>query len=151
MRYREWSLKDLEKNGRRTPEEQRLAWLQISEDFERIQIINNDLTEQRAISPKPDARGIEKSVAEIHKRANRLQTNLMFPKKDPEVSERPENDYQVNTLLSSLSGLIRRFIKNPVFGEVEVLDLKAEESAKNDLQCIIELSELVKKKVRSQK
>ena len=148
MRYREWSLKDLEKNGVRKPEEQRLAWAQMQEDFKRIQIIDHDLTKHRTSEPALDLKFVEKAVSDINKRATRLQTNLMFPKKTATPDEKPRDDYQMSTLLSGLSGLIRRFINNPVFGDVDVLDVQAAANAKRDLERIIELSEQIKKKAQ---
>jgi hypothetical protein len=151
MRYREWSMKSVEKNSGRTPEEQKLAWSQIREDFKRIQVIDNDLAKNRASSEILDAKLVEKAAAEIQKRAARLQVNLMFPKETAEPGEKSQNEYQLSTLLSGLSGLIKRFVNNPVFGEVEVLDVQAATTAKRDLERIIELSEQIKRKAQNDK
>jgi hypothetical protein len=151
MRYREWSIKTLEKNGGRTPEELKLAWSQIREDFKRIQVIDNDLTKHRSSNETLDTRLVERSAAEIHKCAARLHVNLVFPNETTAPGEKSQNDYQLNTLLSGLSGLIKRFVNNPVFGDVEVLDVQAATAAKRDLERIIELSEQIKKKAQSQK
>jgi hypothetical protein len=151
MRYREWSMKSMEKNSARTPEEQKLAWSQIREDFKRIQVIDNDLAKHRASSQILDSKLVEKAVAEIHKCAARLQVNLMFPKEAAAPGEKSQNEYQISTLLSGLSGLIKRFVNNPVFGEVEALDLQAAATAKRDLERIMELSEQIKKKAQNDK
>jgi hypothetical protein len=151
MRYREWSMKSVEKNSARTPEEQKLAWSQIRDDFKHIQVIDNELAKHRASSETLNAKLVEKSVAEIHKCATRLQVNLAFPKETAAPGDKSQNEYQINTLLSGLSGLIKRFVNNPVFGEVEVLDVQAAASAKRDLDRIIELSEHIKKKAQNGK
>ena len=70
----------MEKNGGRTPEEQKLAWSQIREDFKRIQVIDNDLAKHRASSDTLDPKVVEKAVGEIKKCAARLQVNLMLQK-----------------------------------------------------------------------
>jgi hypothetical protein len=151
MRYREWSLKNLEKKSSKAPAEQRLAWEQIREDFKRIQVLDNDLVKHKASNETPNAKFVEKAAAEIRKRAGRLQSNLMFPNDEITSVEKTQNEYQMNTLLSGLSGLIRRFINNPVFGETDVLDVQAAMNANRDLNRIIELSEQIKKKAQSQK
>ena len=151
MRYREWSMKSMEKNSARTPEEQKLAWSQIREDFKRIQVIDNDIAKHRASSEILDTKLVEKAATEIHKCAARLQVNLMFPKETAAPGEKSQNEYQISTLLSGLSGLIKRFVNNPVFGEVEVLDVQAAAAAKRDLERIIELSEQIKKKAQNDK
>jgi hypothetical protein len=151
MRYREWSLKNLEKKSSRAPAEQRLAWEQIREDFKRIQVLDNDLVKHKASNETLNTKFVEKTAAEIRKRAGRLQSNLMFPNDETTSVEKTQDDYQMNTLLSGLSGLIRRFINNPVFGETDVLDVQAAMNANRDLNRIIELSEQIKKKAQSQK
>ena len=151
MRYREWTIKTMEKNSGRTPEELKLAWSQIREDFKRIQVIDNDLANHRASNENLDPKLVEKAASEIHKRAARLHGNLMFPKETAAPGEKSLADYQLNTLLSGMSGLIKRFVHNPVFGEVEVLDLQAASTAKRDLERIIELSEQIRKKAESHK
>jgi hypothetical protein len=151
MRYREWSMKSMEKNSARTPEEQKLAWSQIREDFKRIQVIDKDIAKHRASSEILDTKLVEKAATEIHKCAARLQVNLMFPKETAAPGEKSQNEYQISTLLSGLSGLIKRFVNNPVFGEVEVLDVQAAAAAKRDLERIIELSEQIKKKAQNDK
>jgi hypothetical protein len=140
MRYREWSMKSMEKNSARTPEEQKLAWSQIRDDFKRIQVIDNDLAKHRASSETLDPKVVEKAVAEIHRCAARLQVNLMFPKEEAAPGEKSQNEYQISALLSGLSGLIKRLVNNPVFGEIEALDVQAAAAAKRDLERIIELS-----------
>jgi len=151
MRYREWSMKSMEKNSARTPEEQKLAWSQIREDFERIQVIDNDFVKHRASSEIPDTKLLEKAAAEINKCAARLRVNLMFPKETAAPGEKSPNEYQMSTLLSGLSGLIKRFVNNPVFGEIEALDVQAASAAERDLGRIIELSEQIKKKAQNDK
>jgi hypothetical protein len=139
------------KNSARTPEEQKLAWSQIREDFKRIQVIDNDIAKHRASSEILDTKLVEKAATEIHKCAARLQVNLIFPKETAAPGEKSQNEYQISTLLSGLSGLIKRFVNNPVFGEVEVLDVQAAAAAKRDLERIIELSEQIKKKAQNDK
>jgi hypothetical protein len=50
-----------------------------------------------------------------------------------------------------MSGLIKRFVNNPVFEAVETLDVQAATTAKRDLERIIELSEQIRKKAQNSK
>lgn len=82
MRYREWELKDFEKNGKKplTREDQQLAWIQIREDFKQIQVSHHNLLSTVAANSAFDHKVISSAAAEINKRARRLKSNLSFQK-----------------------------------------------------------------------
>ena len=118
LRYREWLLKDLEKNGKKTPEQQQLAWRQIREDYQHIQIVSNELAEQRVSGEALNAQRVEKSAGEIYKHAVRLRANLMLPSEEAVAKDKKaQSDLQMSTMLSALSGLIKRFVRNPIFAD----------------------------------
>lgn len=149
MRYREWSLKDLEKNSHKTEAEWRLAWTQIREDFERVQV--QSLAARRAISAEnPDYGAIASTAAEIRKCATRLKTNLRLP----EPEQRPPSTVdglQLRTMLSALDGLVVKFVRNPIFKDTEVVDAGEAVKAVVDLERIIEVSAAAKKSADAMK
>lgn len=147
MRYREWQLKDLERMGKKkTKREMELAWAQIKEDFEGIQVDNNKLLAARLAGGEPNFSLVEKAAASINKHATRLDSNLALPEHE-NVGRRDEG-LQLGTLLSALDAVIVRFVANPLFKETKVLDAKESSRARGDLRRIIELSDLIKKKAR---
>ena len=83
---REYNLRILEKEGRRGDklQEQRLFFEQLSDDFMRIQIVNNKLREAVSNDGALDLALVAQSASEIRKRAGRLKDNLVLP--EPEKS-----------------------------------------------------------------
>lgn len=150
MRYREWILKDLEKKGSKSAAQLRLDWAQIGEDFRRMQILNNEVTNHKASHEVLDLRLIEGAVAEIHDRSVRLQSKLALPagEGNGERGAGLPKDLQMRTMLSALSGLIRTFVKNPIFGETEVLDAREGIKARDALERIIRVSKEVRERIR---
>ncbi len=124
------------------------AWTQIREDFEQIQVNNNSLLTARSYGGNPDPKLIEKTSAEINKRATRLNSNMMLPAGGANEKRTPvqEDNLQMKTLLAALDGLIVRFVTNPIFKDTNVVDVQFSSKAKHDLERIIELSDRVRKK-----
>ena len=135
------------KEWKKTLEQQQLAWRQIREDYQHIQIVSNELAEQRVSGEALNAQRVEKSAGEIYKHAVRLRANLMLPSEEAVAKDKKaQSDLQMSTMLSALSGLIKRFVQNPIFAETDVLDAQAAMRAGNDLVRIIWMSEQIKKK-----
>lgn len=141
---------------------------QTKEDFERIQVINNEMIRLISGGDTLDYRLISNRTAEIKKRAARLKANLRFP--ESEVDEKGQNNRatpdgeqvkaslltldevikgapengQVKSSLLTLATLIQRFVTNPLFGNVRVNDAMPVAEAGRDLENIIELSSRIK-------
>lgn len=153
MRYREWVLKELERRGkkRQSPEQERRAWERIREDFRSLQVENNALRDSAAAARFDNARA-QKAAAEIGRRAARLGSELALPEVGEEVrGERAETlpaELQLGTLISALDGVVRRFVKNPVFDEAAVLDVQSAIRARLDLERIVELSHELRRRLR---
>lgn len=152
---RELELRSVETLGRTKPvvedRSQRVIYEQISEDFQRIQLVNNEM--MHATFPTksayiPDSNHISKSTDEIHKRATRLLTNLRLPgtedKEQKPANEEIANADQLKSALLELDSLVMSFIGNPTFEHPTVVDVVQSVKAKRDLQGIIELSRRIK-------
>jgi hypothetical protein len=112
---------------------------EIKEDFERIQIINNDVLQA---SGTPDVQVISESAAEIKKRAIRLKSNLFPPesgKKSKEPKPAPE-DQELKSLLTSLDNSIASFTRSPIFQNAKVVSPEDSTKAQKELENIIKLS-----------
>lgn len=153
---RELELRSVETLGRTKPvvedRSERVIYQQISEDFQRLQIVNNEM--MKATFPNksdytPDSNHISKSTEEINKRASRLLTNLRLPETD-DKEQKPANDeilhvYQLKSALLALDSLVMSFVSNPTFEHPNtVVDVAQSLKAKRDLQGIIELSRRIK-------
>jgi hypothetical protein len=149
-----WRIHDLRMAGEphRAPKrpEPQLALAQIKEDFMRIQVLNNDLTQMVARSNREplDLKLVSKSAADIRKRAARLRDNLILPDFEkvfeiPKV-EAPTEAERLRSSLTVLRRLILGFVNNPHFKHSRLVDVQAAIKARRDLDDIIEVSGWVK-------
>ena len=129
--------------------ERRLSYAQLSEDFKRIQLVNNDLVAAASPGSALDFKFVARSAAEIKKLAGRLRDNLVLP--EPEKGSKrfqAEVEPEAGRLKSSLlvlGKLVAGFAHNPVFKEPDVVDTQLSAKARLDLEEIIALSEQVRK------
>lgn len=138
----------------RTSEEEKLALAQIAEDYQQLQLINNRMMGGAMSRPVINFQDIAEATAEIKRRANRLRENLRLP--EPEKSESAKttlplqvnNAAQMKAALLDLDHSIMSFIKNPIFKNTSVVDLKEATKASRDLVTIIKSSQLLSKEAR---
>ncbi|MEP6719572.1 MAG: hypothetical protein ABJB21_10530, partial [bacterium] len=153
---RELELRSVESLGRTKPvvedRSERVIYQQISEDFQRLQVANNEMMQATFPSKStytPDSKHISKSTEEINKRASRLLTNLRLPETEDKEQKSANADilhvYQLKSALLTLDSLVMSFIANPTFEHPNtVVDIAQSIRAKRDLQGIIELSRRIK-------
>ncbi|HEX7312555.1 MAG TPA: hypothetical protein VF297_01470 [Pyrinomonadaceae bacterium] len=132
----------------RREEEERLAFAQIEEDYVRIQVVNKELAEAVSTPGELDFKLVAKSTSEIGKRAERLLHNLALPELTADVERvkvPAKGQAQIQPSLLMLRRLVDRFVRSPLFREVNVIDAQVSTRARRDLEGIIELSERLKK------
>lgn len=144
----------LKADSRRPVEDdrQRLAYLQIKDDFEHIQTVNNQMMLKTLVNDVFDYKSISEASAEIRKRALRLKTDLPLPelekdeqKEQPFESSTEGDRAQMKSALQALDDLVMRFVTNPVFQQPEIVDVQLSSIAQRDLKAIIKLSGKIKK------
>ncbi len=142
------------RNDAKAPNERRKnLFPQINEDFQKIQVIHNEMVRlvQGVNSMKYD-RLIE-LTAELKKRGNRLRTNLALPNEnesDQSLEKSSNNpmtvsDAGVKKSVVTLHDVIVSFVSNPLFKNLGLLDAKSVSRASGDLRDIILLSDNIKK------
>ena len=139
---------DLRRPAGRAEEEERLALAQIVEDYERIQLVNSDLARATSDPADLDLKLAADSASEIRKRAERLLNNLALPEPPADVERvrmPAEGEEQLRPSLGMLRRLVERFVRSPLFREVNVIDAQVSTRARRDLEGIIELSGRLKK------
>jgi hypothetical protein len=140
-------------DGLRRPAErdeaERLALAQIKEDYVRLQVVNKELSKAASQPAGLDLKFVVKSTSELRKRAERLLDNLALPEVQEEAmrSKAAEiaQEEQLKASLLALGQLVERFVHNPIFREVKVIDAQASSRARRDLQSIIEISGRLKR------
>lgn len=129
--------------------EPRLAFTQIREDFQRLQVVNNDLARAVSGDGQLDFKLVSKSASEIKKRAERLKLNLALPEaaeggKVP-ASPPPTDPGQLRVALSRLDGIVLRFTNALHAKGLGRFDAQSSARLRLDLEAIIGLSARVKK------
>lgn len=138
----------LRKPPERVAEEERLALAQIKEDYERIQVVNHDLAKASDAAGQLDLKLAGESVSEIRKRSERLLANLALPELPADVERvrmPAEGEGQLRPSLVMLRRLVERFVRSPLFREVNVIDAQVAARTRRDLEGIVELSGRLKK------
>jgi len=126
----------------------------MRQDFTRIQVLRNDIARD-LIAHKPlDYRLINEQVAEINKRALRLNDYMMArapETKEPESTADLKSEEMIGALVK-LCKLIDSFTENPALKNASTIDAKEIEKAKEnkakadgDLLAIIKLSQSLQK------
>jgi len=126
----------------------------MRQDFTRIQVLRNDIARD-LIAHKPlDYRLINEQVAEINKRALRLNDYMMArapETKEPESTPDLKSEEMIGALVK-LCKLIDSFTENPSLKNASTIDAKEVEKAKEnkakadgDLVAIIKLSQSLRK------
>jgi hypothetical protein len=120
---------------------------QVLEDFEQLQSINAAIMRDYAAGLAPDYKHISEAMADLNKRAARLNTNLLLPSNDgssPTQVSQPVKPQNRSPLLD-LNDLIYGFVTNPIFKNRDTIDIELGKQAKRDLQRIITLSDAISK------
>jgi hypothetical protein len=135
------------------PRSPRLAIAQIREDYVRLQVINNELAEAVSRGGSLDLKLVAQSTGEIKKRADRLRLNLALPEPESETEGGARHKIavgaeaeQVKSALGTLDGLILKFVRNPLFRNPRLVDVRQSPQVRRDLDEIIELSGQIKKR-----
>ncbi len=122
---------------------------QVKEDFERIQVVRNDLVRSTSAHNGLDYKFISEATEEIKKRSSRLKNNLALP--DSEENEKiqksaSEFDHaQIKDALRKLCDRIESFVKSSIFETPGVIDAEVSVKANDDLRIIVELSSNIRK------
>lgn len=113
----------------------------VKEDFGRIQEINADVMRGYTSGAPPNYKYLSEAMADINKRAARLNTNLLLP----QLADSESFEEKDGSPLVQLNSLIVRFVTNPVFKNANTMDAQDGVKAKRDLGYIIELSNRIRK------
>jgi hypothetical protein len=122
-------------------------FLEIKEDFEKIQLLENDIVKVYTTGKQIEYTRIAAFSAEINKSASRLKENLFslpnkVPKNLPDEPEIKEKTLPngVKDLIVELDNTIGAFVSNPIFLSSKKAKPKEIEKAETDLAQVIRLS-----------
>lgn len=157
MTRREMQLNSLGEDKRRPsdPKRSQAMMEQVSEDFQRILTLHNEIVRAISANRSLGYQFISDATGEIRKRSARLQSSLKLPKPDPTAENRGAGtDLKVMETKDELILLckqIESFVRNPIIEKPGTVDAQQLEKARKDLQSVVELSDAIKKQVDKQK
>jgi hypothetical protein len=156
MNRRELQLNSLgDKRQPNDPKRSQAMMDQVSEDFQRILTLHNEIVRAIAANRSLSYQFISDAAGEIRKRSARLQSSLKLPKPAPTTESRgTETELNVMEMKDELILLCRQiesFVRNPIIDKPGTVDAQQLGKARQDLQSVVELSDAIKKQVDKQK
>jgi len=141
------------KNDAKVSRERRLnLFPQINEDFQRIQVIHNEIVRMLQPDKGLNYDRLAELTDDMKKRTVRLRANLALP--EPEKTEAQPNhsegvdDRHMKQTIGALHDLIVTFVANPLFKNLGVLDAKMIDQASENIDDIIDVSDEIKREAK---
>ena len=133
-------------------ERRRSLFPQINEDFQRIQVIHNEIV--RMIQPGKDLKldRLAELTDDMKKRGVRLRENLSLPEPEKEEAKASHaemiDENHLKTNIVALHDLVVSFVANPIFKNLGVVDATVIDDATANLNNIIDLSDELKREAK---
>lgn len=133
-------------------ERRRNLFPQINEDFQRIQVIHNEIV--RMLKPENTLNydRLAELTDDLKKRSSRLRENLALPEPDkPQPKPTQTEVIDENHLkesIGTLHDLVVSFVANPMFKNLGVVDAKAVDAGRQDLENLIDISDEIKREAK---
>lgn len=125
---------------------------QINEDFQRIQVIHNEIVRMLQPDKNLDYDRLAELTDDMKKRGSRLRENLSLP--EPEKTEtkpahsEPIDETHLKNNIVALHDLVLSFVANPIFKNLGVVDAKVIDDATESLNNIIVISDEIKREAK---
>jgi hypothetical protein len=133
-------------------ERRRNLFPQINEDFQRIQVIHNEMVRMLQPDKSLNYDRLAELSEDMKKRGNRLRTNLALPEPEKTKAQRTHSaaidDSHMKQNIADLHDLIVSFVQNPIFKNLGVVDSKVIDSATQNLDNIIDMSDEIKREAK---
>jgi len=145
------ALNRMKNDAKAASERRRSLFPQINEDFQRIQVIHNEIV--RMLQPEKSLNydRLADLSGDMKKRSARLRENLLLPQPaKTEIAIHPEaaDDAHLKKTIADLHDVIVSFVANPLFKNIGVVDVKAVDAAGENLDNIIHLSDEIKREAK---
>ena len=133
-------------------ERRRNLFPQINDDFQRIQVIHNEIVRMLQPDKSLDYDRLADLTDDMKKRSSRLRENLSLP--DPEkTEEKPTHSEAIDEShmkknIVALHDLIVSFVANPIFKNLGVVDANVIDAAADNLENIIDISDEIKREAK---
>ena len=142
----------MKNDARAVNERRRNLFPQINEDFQRIQVIHNEIVRILQSEKGLDYGRLANLTDDMKKRSSRLRENLALPEREktdtrPTHTETVDETHMKKTIVA-LHDLVVSFVGNPIFKNLAVVDAKVIEDARANLDHIIDVSDEIKREAK---
>jgi len=125
---------------------------QINEDFQRIQVIHNEIVRMLQPDKGLNYDRLADLTNDMKKRSARLRDNLALPQPQkpdtPATHSEAIDEVHLKKTIADLHDVIVSFVANPIFKNLGVVDAKVVDGAGENLDDIIDLSEEIKREAK---
>ena len=133
-------------------ERRRNLFPKINEDFQRIQVIHNEIVRLLQSEKGLNYDRLAELTEDLKKRSSRLRDNLALPEREktnthPTHTETIDEVHMKKTIVA-LHDLIVSFVANPIFKNLGVVDAKVMDDARENLDQIIGVSDEIKREAK---
>lgn len=142
----------MKNDAKMATEHRRNLFPQINEDFQRIQVIHNEIVRILQSEKGLDYGRLANLTDDMKKRSSRLRENLALPEREktdtrPTHTETVDETHMKKTIVA-LHDLVVSFVGNPIFKNLAVVDAKVIEDARANLDHIIDVSDEIKREAK---
>jgi hypothetical protein len=146
------TLNRMKNDAKAASERRRNLFPQINEDFQRIQVIHNEMVRMLQPDKGLNYDRLADLTGDMKKRGERLRENLALPAPDKTATERVSDaidEAHLKNTIADLHDVIVSFVANPMFKNIGVVEPKTIESATKDLNNLIDLSDEIKREAKT--
>jgi hypothetical protein len=147
------TLNRMKNDAKAATERRRNLFPQINEDFQRIQVIHNEMVRMLQPDKGLNYDRLMDLTGDMKKRSARLRENLALP--EPEKNDTPPthtdaiDEAHIKKTIADLHDVVVSFVANPIFKNLGVVDAKVVDAATDSLDDIIDLSEEIKRDAKT--
>jgi hypothetical protein len=146
------TLNRMKNDARAASERRRSLFPQINEDFQRIQVIHNEIVRMLQSDKGLKYDRLADLTGDMKKRGERLRQNLSLPEPEKNETQSPHpeaiDEPHIKKTIGDLHDLIVSFVANPIFKNLGVVDAKVVDAASANLDGIIGLSDEIKREAK---
>jgi len=142
----------MKNDARTTNEHRRNLFPQINEDFQRIQVIHNEIVRLLQSDKGLNYDRLAALTDDMKKRSARLRENLALPEREKTDTQAAHSETidesHVKKTIVALHDLVVEFVANPIFKNLGVVDAKVIDDARENLDNIIDVSDEIKREAK---
>lgn len=146
------TLNRMKNDARAANERRRNLFPQINEDFQRIQVIHNEIVRMLQPDKNLNYDRLAELTDDLKRRSSRLRDNLCLPEPEKAVAKPAHSEAvdegHMKKNIGSLHDLVVDFVANPIFKNLGVVDAKMIDTATVNLTHLIDISDEIKREAK---